>query len=122
MMKRPQIDNRRRSGRVVCDNVESSLGSVLDVSPSGMRIRLKRGIRWREGQVFAMSLVVGARIVPVTVRVVRVVRHTFSSPEVGLSIQDPTPEVRSALASLACIGGASNVHQDVNIRVHGLVA
>jgi len=43
-MKSKEPDNRSR-GRMRCNNVETSLGPVLDFSSTGMRVLSKRAIR-----------------------------------------------------------------------------
>lgn len=114
-------DNKRRHGRVLCEGIRSSIGEVLDLSASGMRVRVNRIARWREGQVFQVSLLVGTEIVPVTVRITRIIRRWFRTPEAGLEFMDTTPAVRSALAAMACVG-ASNRAGEVSMRVHKRVA
>lgn len=113
--------NKRRHGRVLCEGIRSSIGEVLDISASGMRVKVNRIVKWREGQVFQVSLLVGTDIVPVTARITRLRRRWFRAPEAGLEFMELTPAVRSALAAMACVG-ASNRAGQVSLRVHKRVA
>lgn len=92
--------NGRRYGRVLCQDVRCTLGTVLDVSAGGMRVRSRRkppdpgstllvGLRSLDGEIVVECTVKWAR------------SRGLLSHEAGLQFVDTTPAIRKALAGLA---------------------
>jgi len=95
-----QPANGRRYGRVLCQDVKCTLGTVLDLSAGGMRVRSRRkppepgttllvGLRALDGEIVLSCRVMWARA------------RGLLSHEVGVEFVDTTPEVRRALTNLA---------------------
>lgn len=95
----PAPSNRRRHGRVRCADIRCSLGEVLDLSGSGIRVRS----RARPAQGTPIDLTIHALDGPVTVRCVprQEARHGPSAWDIGLEFTELTPHVRRALVELA---------------------
>lgn len=92
--------NGRRYGRVLCQDVKCTLGTVLDISAGGMRVRSRR-----KPPEPGTTLVVGLRTlggeIVVECRVMWTRARGLLSHESGLQFLEPTPEVRRALVELA---------------------
>lgn len=95
-----QPANGRRYGRVLCQDVKCTLGTVLDLSAGGMRVRSRRkppepgstmmvGLRALEGEIVLECTVKWARA------------RGLLSYEAGVEFVNATPGVRRALAELA---------------------
>ena len=99
--RRPeQADNRRRAGRLQCQDLTCSLGRVLDLSSSGVRIRR----RLPPPKDLRMRLTItnpGVACVPVVARVVRVEQRGFMHHEIALTFDDADEATKQALADLA---------------------
>lgn len=95
-----QAVNGRRYGRVLCQDVKCTLGTVLDISAGGMRVRSRR-----KPPKPGTTLVVGLRalggeiVVECTVKWTRARGLLFH--ESGLQFMESTPEMRRALVELA---------------------
>lgn len=99
---------RRRHGRVRADDVLCTLGQVLDLSASGMRVRCGR----RAPEV-GRTVELGIQGVDgpflVKAKIVWVSRRGVLSSEMGLEFDQPTDNVKSQLNLLArqSIAGAT---------------
>ena len=95
-----QAVNGRRYGRVLCQDVKCTLGTVLDISAGGMRVRSRR-----KPPEPGTALVVGLRTlgseIVVECEVMWARARGLLSHESGLQFREPTPEVRRALVELA---------------------
>jgi hypothetical protein len=100
----PQVfggENARRGGRVRVEMVSSSLGDVLDVSSTGMRVRCKGGASCQKGDELVVRLEALTRPVDIKARVAWVRRTGFRRRELGLEFCEVPAEVRRELAQLA---------------------
>lgn len=94
-------ENLRRHGRVKCRDVECTIGEVLDLSASGLRVRAKGALALRQGDVFSMTIQTldGPMLAPVQVAWVR--RTGFRTHEIGITFRESGPALVRALANLA---------------------
>lgn len=94
-------DGRSR-GRMRCNNVETTLGPVLDFSATGMRVLSKRRVRHEtEGEPIQIGLISAFEMVRLKV-VVRWSRKLgWRRHEVGLEFVDVFDEVRTVLSEIA---------------------
>ena len=90
------MTNTRRHGRVRCDMVESSLGTVLDISASGLRIGsgLKR---YKRDSVVTLEVHTHDGAFMVQARVAWSRSTGFLSSEVGLEFINLDPDARRIL-------------------------
>jgi hypothetical protein len=92
--------NRRRHGRLLCDDVRSSLGQVLDLSASGARVRTT-GLRQPEkGQTVTLTIEDGHASLVVSGVIVRSVRTGMFHGEVAVEFTGVTPDVHARLMEL----------------------
>jgi hypothetical protein len=94
-------DNRRRAGRVVLQSIGCSLGTVLDLSSSGLRVETSGKPVVAMGQTFGMVLQSLAGPVNIVATVAWVRKSGWRAHQVGLMIVDPSPELRRAINELA---------------------
>ncbi len=93
--------NKRRHGRVVCRDVGCTLGEVLDLSASGLRVRGKGRPAVCVGDRFSLSIQTldGPMLAPVQVAWVK--RSGFRKHEIGITFGETGPALVRALAALA---------------------
>jgi len=92
---------RRRHGRVRCGDTRCTLGEVLDLSASGVRVLVRGRVRLKKDSVTPMLLEMGDNVVPVKARVVWISRAGWFRHTAGLQFVDVTPEQRAKLIQLA---------------------
>jgi hypothetical protein len=90
----------RRGGRVRLSQVRCSLGEVLDLSATGMRIRARR-VRAEQGAMINVTIFGLTRSEEVSARVVWKRRTGWFSEELGLAFEDLSPSAKSELAAIA---------------------
>lgn len=97
----PAAENLRRHGRVKCHDVGCTLGEVIDLSASGVRVRAKGRVSVRSGDAFVMTIQTldGPMLAPVRVAWVR--RTGFRTHEIGITFSQTGPALTSALSNLA---------------------
>lgn len=93
--------NRRVAGRVALQHIECSLGSVQDLSSTGMKLMCKAKPPIEAGDVFSMVLIGLDSPVPVTCRAVWIRKSGWRAYQAGVTFMDMTPELRTAIAQLA---------------------
>lgn len=96
-----QTENLRRHGRVKCQDVGCTLGEVIDLSASGLRVRAKGRVVVSKGDVFSMTIqtLEGPMLAPVCVAWVR--RTGFRTHEIGITFREAGPALSRALSALA---------------------
>lgn len=94
-------DESRRIGRVRCQNVRSSLGEVLDISGTGLRVRSRSRPPIREGQNFDLSLHVLGRDLTVGAHAVWVRKCGWRRWEMGIAFSRLGKDARNSLRDLA---------------------
>lgn len=96
-----QANNRRRCGRLRCSDTHSTLGDVLDLSGSGMRV-VRQGRSFVDvGDEFAVLISWDEASLPVQVKVARVTKIGFRKFEYGLQFMDLSDESRRELTRIA---------------------
>lgn len=109
MLSLVRNEERRRAGRMRCDVAVQSIGEVVDLSGTGMRVR-RGGLRtYRPGTCFHARLLHGEGELPIKCRVVRVRRLGFMRCELGIEFVDQSDE---AIAKLRQIALASMSHRN----------
>lgn len=103
---------RRRHGRLKTEGTESSLGQVMDISGSGMRIVRKGSLPVKIGESFRIDLKIvcednGETILPVDVTVRRIQKLGRRKFDIGVEFLNLTDENRSRLTRLARIASNS---------------
>lgn len=96
--------DRRVEQRFETGHLTSSLGDVLDLSGSGVRVRCKGRPTLALGQSVEISLQGAEQRLRLSARVVRVRRTGLWSHQVGLQFCDLRPGMNAALASFAKYG------------------
>ncbi|GDX99701.1 hypothetical protein LBMAG48_21050 [Phycisphaerae bacterium] len=91
---------KRRHGRIICDGVQCSIGDVLDLSASGMRVKTRYKMP-DAGEVFVVTLETVEGTLAVLCRIRWVRRCGMFTREVGLEFFDPGPKSKQVLQELA---------------------
>ncbi|MEM9418732.1 MAG: PilZ domain-containing protein [Planctomycetota bacterium] len=99
--------NRRRHGRLKTEGTESSLGSVVDISASGMRIHRKGAIPVQEGEKFRIDVQIDKEIMAIDVIVRRIRKLGRRKFEFGIEFINMSDEDRMRLTRLARIAATS---------------
>lgn len=99
---KPEDDsNRRRNGRLLLQEIHCSLGLVLDLSSSGMRVQTDVKPDLKEGQAFGMVLQGLSGPVNVAATVAWIRKTGWRKFQLGIHFTDPQPDLRKAIAELA---------------------
>ncbi len=93
--------NRRVAGRVALQHIVCSIGTVLDLSSSGMRLLSTFKPPIAVGTPFSMVLIGLDNPVPVTCRAVWIRKSGWRAFQAGLMFVDMTTELRHAINTLA---------------------
>jgi DnaJ-domain-containing protein 1 len=113
LWKRAERQTRRRGKReeerFSTDLLTSTLGDVVDLSGSGLRIRRKSASGVTVGQVLKVELRSDQCHITLKCRVVRVNRTRLREYDIGLTFVEIRPGLRSALHSLARFGFIPNL-------------
>ena len=96
-------DNRRRHGRLKTEGTLSSLGEVVDISASGMRVVRKGTMPVAEGEMFRIELQIDKQVLPVDVQVRRIRKLGRRKMEFGLEFINLSDENRMNITRLARI-------------------
>ncbi|MBX3362431.1 MAG: PilZ domain-containing protein [Phycisphaeraceae bacterium] len=93
--------NHRRHGRVKCHDIYCTLGEVLDLSASGLRIRTTGKLSVRKGDAFSMTIETldGPMLAPVRITWIR--RVGFRRHEIGVAFVETGEALARALGTLA---------------------
>lgn len=104
--------NNRRHGRVKCQDLSCTLGEVLDLSASGMRVRRAGNPIVRKGERFSMTVQTldGPMLAPVEVTWIR--KTGWRRHEVGLSFIEIGAALSAALATMARSSAHNEVFRD----------
>lgn len=96
-------DNRRKHGRILLDEVTCDFGDVLDISPSGVRIK-GTGFKLSEGQAITFSVKTGEETIEVHGKVAWI-RRKLLWFEAGVAFSDISPNTRRAISEIARVNG-----------------
>lgn len=91
--------NNRRHGRLACEGMQSSLGTVLDISASGLRVKCGRNGP-ASGDSIMVSLSGADSSVKFCAKVVWARRIGFRHQELGLEYIGMNDDVRRALLAI----------------------
>ena len=93
-------DIRRKAGRVVCQDITCSLGDVLDLSASGMRVITRQSPPPTDQEVLLrLETLAGPICVPV--KTIWVKKAGWGRREIGLTFGNMDTKSRHALAVIA---------------------
>src|SRR4051812_23125156 len=91
---------RRRCGRVICQDIRSSLGEVLDLSAGGARVRTRKRPP-SEGADVKVVISSFAGDLHLTAKAVWVRAVTLGVWEIGLTFTGLTPDTLQSLTAVA---------------------
>lgn len=97
---RPE-NNRRRSPRLRCDNVQCGLGDVLDVSQSGIRVSRSTELPVKVGQEFAFELTVPEGKLLVLGKLIRTIKSRGRVHEYGIEWVKHDERLAAAVRAMA---------------------
>lgn len=113
MISRPQsTKDDRRHGRLACELLTSTLGEVLDISASGMRVRQSGRVHVVKGDEICITIQFGSSKIPVKVRVAWTRRSGFWSHQIGVEFIDLTDESRKVITQLSRLARKSRTIAD----------
>lgn len=95
--------NKRAKGRLNCELLTCELGTVLDISASGLRVACGRVCPVRVGDTITLTLSAGEVRLPARMKVARVQLSGKEGHQIGLSFVDPTPGFERQVRDLAMI-------------------
>lgn len=98
---------RRRHGRLRTEGTQCSLGEVLDISASGMRIARKGAMPVEVGESFRIDIMIDKDVFSLDVTVRRIIKTGRRKFEYGVEFCNLTDEARRELAYLARIAATS---------------
>ena len=104
-----QRRGKREEERFSTDLLTSTLGDVIDLSGSGLRIRRTGGAAVTVGQILKVTIKSDQCEVTLKCRVVRVRRMGLRQCDIGLAFVEIRPGLRNALHSLARFGFIPNL-------------
>ena len=90
----------REHGRVRCHLTESTLGTVLDLSCSGIRVELRSRPRMHPGDTGDIAIYAPSTTFAVRVRVMWSRRIGWKRHQVGLRFEELTEEVRNEILAV----------------------
>ncbi|MFK7962145.1 MAG: PilZ domain-containing protein [Phycisphaerales bacterium] len=91
--------DNRRAGRFPVERVSCDLGTVCDISSSGLR--LDRRTRLPAGKPVVVVLSDGDTAIRIPAEIRREVKHGLFKWEYGLQFVNVSPEIKRALAAIA---------------------
>ncbi len=95
----PQADNRRRHGRIRCDMATCELGSVINLSASGIMIRTSKALK--EGEDVAFWIEGPDARFTVSAKVIRSTKKSWFRYEAALQFESLSDEARAGLTEIA---------------------
>lgn len=93
--------NRRQYGRVKCEIVRCSVGTVVDASAGGLRIMIQERLPIKPGMHMELDLQARGNPIRVDVEVAWVKRKGLFKREIGVHFLEVSPELRKALCEIA---------------------
>lgn len=96
-----RVANQRRHGRVRCQDIHCTIGTVEDLSVSGLRVSGKGRVPVQLGDTFSITIhtLDGPMLAPV--RVAWVSKLRWRRFEIGMMFCEVGPELSRALCSIA---------------------
>lgn len=93
--------NCRRHARYACANLTCTLGEVVDISDSGIRVRCKGKPDVETGQITTLHIECNNKACTLAAKIVWTHRIGFRVYEIGIEFSNLTPELRAALEGAA---------------------
>lgn len=114
----PEKVDGRNHGRIMCTQVRSDLGCVVDISGTGMRVRSKRGLGIQVGEPVRIALESAFGKIHLVVKLVWSRKVGLIGREHGISIEEVSPEDRAVLCQLAyaCSQESFGLFHSLNTR------
>lgn len=103
-----------RRGRVTIEMARCTLGEIINVSPTGVRVGFKgaRSAIPKENALFSMEMQTPDGLVTVPARIVWVKRTGFRKFDIGIEFGETDPATVAKLRQLATMAGRSIVIND----------
>lgn len=97
----PVSNDRRSAGRLLCQDITSSLGRIIDISAGGFRVAAKRKPWIGVGALYQCTIHSPLGAFTLGTRITRIDRKGMGRFDIGLAIEDATPETRQTLNLIA---------------------
>lgn len=94
----------RTAERFRCDTMVCPIGPVVDVSATGLRIKLSEPATFRPGDTLSLALTSHGQTVKVQGSVARIIKKFFRPAELGVSFINLTPSQAAAVVQLGRFG------------------
>ncbi len=101
--------NRRRHGRLRTHDMTSNFGRVMDLSRSGLRLRVGGRPSAKLGETIELDIEAGGAGIRLPATVVRVQRVGFASTDLGVEFPELSEDQQRGLAFLARLATATPV-------------
>lgn len=111
----PARPNLRRHGRLRCDLLVCTLGTVVDLSASGMRVSRTGKGGHNVGDTIDVRLQTPGLALCVRARVVHLHRSGLLRWNIGLEFVEVTPAIAKGLMEIARVAMDPVLHQDSSI-------
>jgi len=98
--KHETIDEHRRMGRLMCEMVKCSLGEVMDVSASGLRIRGRKVPKRYQKEPIRLRIGGATGKVSIMAKIVWSKRVGLRCYETGLELIEASDELRQSLRDI----------------------
>lgn len=102
--EKPEIttsSDHRRHGRLRCNSLTCTLGQILDMSGSGMRVYTKKKPSNTVNDITMITINTMPKSLDVKIRIVWIHHVGFRKYELGLEYEDLTQGTRSAICAIA---------------------
>lgn len=108
----PSAKDARKHGRLACELLHCTLGEVLDISASGMRVKHRGRFSTAKGETITTTIQVGATKIPAKVKIAWVRRAGFWSHQIGLEFVEMTDESRKVITQIGRLSRKARVIAD----------
>jgi len=105
----PRESDRRRHGRIRTEEVTCSIGDVVDLSASGMRVERKGRQVIHEGETITLTLKYDQYALPIKAEVVRLEKVGFRRYVLGMQFEELSDEIKAKLTHMARIASQQRV-------------
>lgn len=88
---------KRRHGRLECEEIPCSVGYIVDMSASGMRLRVSKDSPLTEGEETSVTIEHDSGLLSVPVRVEWMEKLNKREFKVGVAFRETSPDLRRKL-------------------------
>lgn len=92
--------NNRSYGRINCRGIPCPIGEILDLSGTGMRLRLAKRVKLVEGELVPFDLATAEGMQKIKMRVKWVRKTGLREVQAGLEIEEASEAARKTLSEL----------------------